>query len=443
MKKFTLFAFICILSTFTSCTDDDIYIHTSQQNIKSINRLSYDDLSQMELFFKSSISAYNSIPGINLDFSNFNLAKQKETLTNKGLHLDSLYVSVYKINYKEQHPGRKGTFINNSGILLLPSKSILSDGKSCKLVIIAPGAYTGKNEAASAIYQDKELLNNQVFENKLTNFFNNLLAVEGFAVLIPDYPGFGDSYGECSIPVLEAQPMANSLINLTKTAQRVISKLNYSQKNGVILSGYSLGGYTSGLAGKKNETDRNELNVDLLLVGGALTSLPYLADEVKKDHQTMEHLIFPWAVMAYQHNGYPNLKLDNVILKDQQPNINEYLLSGKYSALDIITNNLFPVNSSDFYTSEFRSSESSNSDYAYLKQILTENSFSPWKNKTKFQMIHAINDHTAYYEPAKRFADETNQMGGNVTFETTIGAHSEGALFFYQRLLENSIELNK
>lgn len=445
MMKLKIFLLVCLFLGVYSCSDsDNENTYLPQSKVSYVQSVPASDLIYMNAYVQQLVSVFNAQLDLNGDLSALNFNERVEFVTKKGFGADSMYVDVYKISYEEQNPTTSlNKYINNSGILLLPSKKFLSDDKSCKLIVIAPGAYADNNESPSMVYKNRESLVNQpIPANQFSSFFNTLLATEGFAVLIPDYPGFGDSYKECTHPLLEAKPMSNSLMNLIKVTQDKISNLNYTQKEGVILSGYSLGGYVSGLTGKRIEESNSSIKLDLLFIGGAITDISFLAKEVQRDHATAEHLVFPWGIMSYKQNGYPNLNIDDIIIKEQQTKITDYIMSGSVSATDLISLNIFPKKSSDFYTTKFRSNAGETtlgSDFAYLTQILSDNSFNAWKNKVEFKMVHAENDITCYYTPAKAFSDKVNEIGGKVTFETVKGDHLSGAISFYDKLLKSCI----
>ena len=436
MKKILLTTSLLILLLF-SCSDND----NEKQIPQSVkyNKFNYQDLEQ----FSTAMSDYvdnvnNQVPGTNLNTKEVVFKDVSDVLKSAGFKEEEIYVNVFKISHKIPRPDLKPGFITNSAILIVPNKELIQDPKGIRLVFNAPGAYTENKEAASLKYKSIE----NVFENPETTpslAYNPLMAIHGFAMLIPDYHGFGDSHNECYFS-FDKDYLCNEFIELINAGRKILKDEKYTVKDDIIISGYSLGSTSTLPLAKKLDTDpASNIKMKLVMVGSGILDNIDFAERVKKDETTGNHLVFPWMVMSNKYNKYPDLNVNDIIQKKYQDITVEYMMTGDKDVYSLLP--LIPEKHSDFYAQQFINSDSitTDSEYAELYDILNHDSTTPWKNKVKIIITHSIYDITCYYEPMKKFADQSKALGGNMIFETTPGEHGLGGLYYYLRLAE---ELN-
>jgi pimeloyl-ACP methyl ester carboxylesterase len=327
-------------------------------------------------------------------------------------------MKVYKVMFPSKNPDGSDSEINLSGILIVPP---LEKDKTYRQVVAPPYTFISRDAAPTV----------RIVQNKLEEhlIFWIIEAYRyGYAVMIPDYPGFGDSFGQCFIPYVVKKPITGTTIEYVKSAREVLEKEKYPQKAGLIISGYSLGAYVSLQLAHELETNslyNSELKVDLLIVGGSPCNLLQEAELIRSSQNTTQPHLFPLALLGFKKNGYKQLVMSDYL--------NEPYASETETALDGFHEyeGYFPTKTSELFTSQFIN----NQGMAEINKILSENSVSPWKNSCKFIMTHGSDDVTVYHQQARDFATAQNASGGKVEFATTASSHTGAGIWFYLRLL--------
>lgn len=398
-----------------SCSNDEEInnaTHANNQKIiykgEEINSFSYSDLKLM----KSQLEKSNiEVSNVDLNVKSENSIQSKEAIDNNPC------VVALKVTCKTPHPDRSGRYIDASGVLLVPKKKLLTDLKNYRIIIATPPTYTYNNLAPSIAFKKVSLIDGNNELNYL--YFWTLQAQSGFAVLIPDYPGFGDSYGQCFHPYLDSKAMVNSTLDLLKSAESTLSANGYRYKKELMITGYSLGGYVAASLARKIETDlSNKYTVKLLFTGGTPCNLKQIADIVRHSNYTQHTFFLSYGLWGYKKNAYPQIKITDYLKPPYDTQSLTYF-NGTY----VYVNEFFPHNPADIYTEKFIKYLDTDPDLAIMNSILDENSVKPWKNKCRFIMIHGVSDVSVYYQNAKDFANQQNQYGGNVTFYNTVGDH--------------------
>ncbi|MDR2384250.1 MAG: hypothetical protein LBD80_01115 [Tannerella sp.] len=329
-------------------------------------------------------------------------------------------MKVYKVMLPSENPNGTGGKIALSGLLIVPP---LENDKSYRQVI-APAYTFITSDAAPTV---------RIEQNKLEQHLIFWI-IEAYryscAVMIPDYPGFGDSFGECFIPYLEKNSMIRTTVEYIDASRKVLEKENYRQRNGLIISGYSLGAYVSLQLAREIET-KNLYTVDYLIVGGSPCNLLQEAELIRKSTNLSQPYLFPFALLGFKKNSYPNLVMNDYMNEPYASQAASYL-DGRHSGFE----DFFPTKTSELFTASFINNQGMNE----INRILDENSVKTWQNKCKFIMTHGSDDVTVYYVQARDFAAAQNESGGEVEFEETLGSHTGAGIWFYLKLM---IELDK
>ncbi|MDR1724045.1 MAG: alpha/beta hydrolase [Tannerella sp.] len=397
---------------------------------------------------------YSDLKKIEKDFFDDNSASLLGWMfnfTGDKARYDSVFqMRAYKVKLLSESPDGSGAMVNLSGALIVPP---LKDGAKYRRVIAPPYTYIRRTEAPTLRISNGNLDPNLVFW--LLESYSH-----GFALIVPDYPGFGDSFGQCFIPYVEKKPMVRTTLEFVGAAQAVLAKENYPQKEGYIISGYSLGAYVSlqlacalesGDDGTGNEfvsgktyeylvsdagaaatyaragyeTVGSEVmttEVDYLFAGGSPCDLLEEANLVRKAESLPQPYLMPLALLGYKKNGYPQLDLKDY-LNEPYATLTEEYLNGAYDDYA----DKFPKKTSELFTEKFIKNEGMDE----ANGILAENSVEPWRNRCKFIMTHGRDDNTVYFEQAKNFAANHNASGGSVRFDATGGSHSSAGLIFF------------
>jgi pimeloyl-ACP methyl ester carboxylesterase len=324
---------------------------------------------------------------------------------------------VYKVTVASDHPGGVGEKVSLSGLLIVPP---LEEGRAYRQVVAPPYTYVLKNEAPTMRVAGGNLEPHLLFW--LIEAYNH-----AYAVMIPDYPGFGDSFGQCYIPYVEKEPMIRTTVEYVEAAQAVLNEEKYERKGGLILAGYSLGAYVSLQLARELETNEASAKtpVDFLFAGGSPCNLLRQAHLIRASESMPQPYLFPLALLGYKKNGYPHLVMSDY-LKEPYASETAACLDGLHEDYS----GFFTNKTSDMFTESFLRNEGQDE----INGILEENSVQPWKNNCTFIMTHGEDDETVYYDQAEDFALAQEQYGGHVSFHKTDGTHTSAGLWFFLTL---------
>jgi pimeloyl-ACP methyl ester carboxylesterase len=409
-----LFLMVCCMIFITGCSDKkesliDPEIPEQPENSGE------PDISKNVTFEILKEYSFGELKNVEKNFAG-NALVFPNIIGNQTKYEGDVQMRVYKVMLETDHPDGSSAKINLSGLLIVPPPET---GRKYRQVIAPPYTYVMKNEAPTLRMAGNNLDSHLMFW--LLESYNY-----GYAVMIPDYPGFGDSYGQCFIPYIEKKAMVRTTTEYVEAARFALGKEKYEKKGGFIISGYSLGAYVSLQLTHEFETNAsvNDMDVDLLIVGGSPCNLLQQTNLIRASSTMPQPYLFPLALLGYKKNAYPHLRI-NDYLKEPYASEAAAYLDGEHDYRDFFTKN-----TSDLFTGNFLKNNGMNE----MNKILDDNSVKPWKNRCKFIMTHGMDDKTVYYEQARDFVAEQKKYGGNVSFGSTAGTHTDAGIWFFLRL---------
>lgn len=391
------------LFLFTGCSDHDPAEDEPEETVK------WEVLHEFKLADLKKLQITNSLP----DLTSV-LTEQAGT--------DETLVTAVKISCLSGHPAGTNQQIHLSGVALFPRKTTGSSSVH-KQIIAPPFTYTLNADAPSVQFSADDILTS--LKNYLAYW--TIVSSGGFVVIIPDYPGFGDSIGECFLPYVEARPMTRTLLDLMAATESVATENGYVLNKELLICGYSQGAFVAAFLCRELENNASHgYTVDLLMTGGTPANLRLIADRAKASATYSPAYFLPYAIWGYLRNGYPEIIIKDLLL-EPYATVSEQYFDGFHTDID----HLFPEETAALYTSSFLTNDTTRSSIRRINEILDENSLNPWPNKCKFVMIHGTSDPSVYYENAKTFADMQNATGGMVSLVSVPGDHgSTGTVFF-------------
>jgi len=183
------------------------------------------------------------IAGIEM-IDNYTIGEIEQILSNSGTKFpfEQVYaVDAYSVKYYTQD--HTGKIVLVSGALYVPqTKSILP------LLSIQHGTETKRDRVASVSP-----------ENSVEGIVGLMTASMGYLTILPDYPGFGISYG--IHPYLHAASNVPCVVDLILAGKELCSSNNWLITDELYLMGYSEGGYISLLAQKEIEQSYPDLGL--------------------------------------------------------------------------------------------------------------------------------------------------------------------------------------
>ena len=421
--KSTKILFISIimgLFTFQSCSNSDSLISEENSHVdvlsENLKDITASDMETMIDILKES--------GVDSDMlDNIDIYASEPSSLRSTPSVMNILVRTMKVTTKIKHPDGSGKDITVSGVLLVPRISF----SPLRILVGSPPTYLNNSEAPTNMFKSLSLIRDNGEINYL--YFFTLQATQGFAVLFPDYPGYGDSYGEGVMPFACKEPLVNSTIELVKAAQEILKKNKYSYKKELILTGYSLGAYVATSLYQKLENDAN-MPVKLTIAGGSLLDFSAIFDRARSSDTFADPLTFPFVLLAYSKYEDKSLVIKDMLKSPycDMPYL-EKAFDGTNSTSKI--NDMFPSKVSDLFTDIVLNEFNTNPKLNSIRHLLDKNCIKPWKNKHIIEFIHGMNDNTSYYDITKNFYEEQKKLGGDVKFTPVIGDHMTAALGYY------------
>lgn len=314
--------------------------------------------------FKISYSAPEIISLLNLvsaGFPEVNVLKQYVT--------DD--VDVYKIVYTTNVAGKE---IKASGLLCVPA------GRGeFPVLCFQNGTNTVKSNAPS--------------ENAGNPLFQMIEAVAGmgYVVVIPDYPGFGES-SSIVHPYLITVPTVRSIIDMLFAVREVVSNefSGIELKNEYYLIGYSQGGWATLNLHKSLEQDYAE---DFMLSGSVCGAGPYdlkmlFSDMIGSPTYKMP-VYLGYIAYAYHIYGQFSNSLVDIFNEPYSLRI-EALYDGLHTSSQI--NDQLTISIPELINKDLIDGFSTSPEYSSIRQALEGNSIGPWKTMIPLMFIHGGED---------------------------------------------------
>lgn len=282
-------------------------------------------------------------------------------------------VDVYKVVYKTTVNDES---VNASGLICVPT----AEGEY-PVLCFQNGTNTLDSDAPSVNFVNQSY---QVIE---------MVASMGYIVLIPDYPGFGES-SEIPHPYLITEPTVSSIVDMLFALKEMVpAELpGKTIKDEYYLMGYSQGGWATLALHKAIERDYPG---DFNLKGSVCGAGPYDLNLLLKgmtDLSTYSNPAFiGYIVYAYtEYNQFSNPASD--ILNEQYASKLGSLYTGDMSSGQI--NEQLTTSIPELINPAFISGFESDARYQPVRNALSVNSIAPWKTTVPLLFVHGGNDVT-------------------------------------------------
>ncbi len=408
-----LYAWIVVsLFTFVACNEVDTPVITNPDKpivVKDELKTEWTLLKEFTFAELKSAGKESGLSWINL------------LIGNQPFFDGEIQVRAFKVTYLSANPNGSKEKIRLSGVLLLPPA--IDSATMHRQVLAPPYTYVLNRQAPT-----RQLTDYNISQTEAYLIFWMIQASRGYVVMIPDYPGFGDSFGKCFIPYVEKETMAHTTIDFVKASQKVLQENHYAKKNGLFITGYSLGAFVATQVARELETKPTDnLSVDLLFAGGTPCNIKHIADMVRTSEILPEPYLLPLAVCGYKQNSYPDLDVSHILKEPYASNLSVYF-DGKQDK-----HKTFPQKTEDLFTHAFI--HNTNKNNTQINAILKANSLTPWNNKCKFILLHGKEDRTVHYDNAKKYAAVHNANGGVIKFVDVKGNHKQAGLPYFVHLM--------
>ena len=276
-------------------------------------------------------------------------------------------VDIYKVIYKTTVSGKT---INASGLVCVPPEQ-----GEYPVICFQNGTNTVN------AYAPSEYVFNPVYQ------LIEIVASMGYIVVIPDYPGFGES-ADIPHPYLIAEPTIRSIIDMLYAVKEISpDKLSgASVKDELYLIGYSQGGWATLAVHKAIEQD---YSADFNLKGSVCGAGPYNLNLLFQGMTSVASYPMPvyigYIINAYsEYNQFTNKVSD--ILNEPYASRLSTLYKGTLTSEEI--NNQLTTSIPDLFTADFLSGFESDAKFSSIRHALEVNSVSAWNTSVPLFLIH-------------------------------------------------------
>jgi len=280
-------------------------------------------------------------------------------------------VDIYKVIYQTEVDDK---IINASGLLCIPT-----GGGEYPLLCFQNGTNTVNDYAPS------EYVHNPAYQ------FVEVIASMGYVVVIPDYPGFGESE-DIPHPYLIKEPTVRSIVDMLYAVKEIdTGELpELTVKDEMYLIGYSQGGWATLSLHKAIE---QEYYADFNLAGSVCGAGPYNLNLLFNEILVAESYPMPvylgYIINAYSfYNQFTNPVSD--ILMEPYASILSTLYDGTLTSDQI--NSQLTTLIAGLFTADFLAGFESEAKYSGVRTSLSENSISAWNTSIPLFLIHGGGD---------------------------------------------------
>jgi hypothetical protein len=218
-----------------------------------------------------------------------------------------------------------------------------------------------------------------------------VLASLGFIVVIPDYPGFGES-SQIPHPYLVSEPTVTSIVDMLSAVNEALpaESPDIILKNEYYLMGYSQGGWATMALHKALETKySSDFNLKGSICGAGPYDIKYLMQSMIGVQDYSMPVYIGYIINAYKaYNQFDNPVSD--ILNEPYATRLSSLYTGLLTSDQI--NSQLTTSMSGLLTTVFLNGFSGSAKYSSFRSALTNNSISPWHTYKTLYMLHGGSD---------------------------------------------------
>ena len=313
--------------------------------------------------------------------------------------------------------------VNASGLLVIPTAS--ADYQAYRASLgLTPFTVSMINENHGTIFTNAEAPTNVEVKNGLPDYPIAVLmsGFAGFASVIPDYIGYGDS-NDVSHPYMLKKASARSSVDMIKASMKYMQDTGVAVNHQLYVSGYSQGGYNA-MATAQSIEDGALTNVNLM--GVAAMAGPHAIEDLGDIVIDANHTMMYPAFLGYLADSYAYY-YDDVNLADMTVETNttkfHNLFDGSninvviHANLGLTANGGFGAYKADALFKDSFITDYQNNVNSVIRPKFAENKSytSDWTPKTKINLIHCIDDEIIPFTMSQNAFVELNATGADVT----------------------------
>ena len=343
-----------------------------------------------------------------------------------GAYFSSVQTPVSAITYTYRSTDPLGLPVDLSALIYVPDGAF-SDTPLTGMCLANHGAYGSKAQCPTEKGQ-----------------FEGAFAWKNYAVVMPDYYGFGVSV-DCPQGFLDADNTAHNSIDAYIAAVQLLEDREVSIPNKLYSFGYSQGGFNS-MANLKYVTQHPELGIhfEKVFCGGSPFDLILTWDAYINGSFRNSLAFIPMMLVGINETHKLGISYDSIFKDDLLDNYNDWILEKKYTTTEI--SNLLspdpshPTEISDILTQNMinGTGSASNSIMSYCRSYSLTSGWTPPLD-TKIYLYHSDDDDTVPYENLTEMETFLKNNGLNDSdyklYHGQDGGHLKAVVSFIQDII--------
>ncbi len=366
-----------------------VYLFAVILFIVSCNKDNNDPVPQSELLVSHSLIATYPMLTIKAVLSNqASINPEAQSIADRVKY----GVKIYRVSY---HTRYKDSVIVASGLVCMPE----SEG-TFPVMSFQNGTNTAHNNAPSV---NPSSTGYSVME---------VMASNGYIVLIPDYIGFGTS-SEILHPYYQKEATNNAVIDLIRTLREMdnLPGITAVSNDSLFLLGYSQGGEaTISVTEELDFNDRIDYDLVAVSAGAGVYNLTDFTNYVIGIETFPSPMYFPYYIYSQIKYGEINSPLGRFFKEPYASNIPE-LFDGTKSNNDI--NNALTNQISDLLTANLIQNFATGAEFSDIRESLLSNSIEGWNTSLKIRLYHGTVDDNVPPSQSLNLYDEFISAGSN------------------------------
>ena len=280
-------------------------------------------------------------------------------------------VDIYKVVYRTEV---QGVEINASGLLCIPA------GEGEYPILSFQNGTNTVND-----YSPTEYPGNPTYQ------FVEVIASMGYVVVIPDYPGFGES-ADITHPYLIKEPTVRSIVDMLFAVREMEGEElpGLTISDAVYLAGYSQGGWATLAVHEALEKDYSgDFNLKASVCGAGPYDMNILFGSMTGLSSYPMPVYIGYIINSYsEYDQFTNPVAD--ILKEPYASRLGNLYNGSLTSGQI--NEQLTTSIPDLFTNDFLSGYQTDVKYASVRASLSGNSITGWATSIPLYLIHGGGD---------------------------------------------------
>ena len=331
-------------------------------------------------------------------------------------------VSAISYTYRSKDP--LGLPVDLSALIYVPDAALT--GTSLKgISLVNHGAYGSNAQCPTEKAQ-----------------FEGAFAWKNYAVVMPDYYGFGVSV-DCPQGFLDADNTAHNSIDAYLAAVQLLEDRKVSIPNNLYSFGYSQGGFNS-MANLKYVTQHPELGIhfDKVFCGGSPFDVILTWNAYTNGSFRNSLAFIPMMLVSINETHKLGISYDKLFIGDLLDNYNDWILDKQYTTTEI-SNLLSPDPSnpskiSDILTEDMinGTGSASNSIMSYCRSYSLTSGWTP-PSDTEIYLYHSDDDDTVPYDNLNKMKGFLDEKGHNkyTLYHGHNGGHMDAVLSYVRNII--------